>query len=97
MQTLCLKGVGASYAQARHRSRPAIPDYAAVVDDFLKLRGGFGSPPAREVGVSAHVSRIQTGDIADERDAAKLNRRVSLQRIDGRDCIAPVHRQLCLN
>jgi hypothetical protein len=32
-----LQGVGASYSQMRLRSRPAVPDDAAVVDDFREL------------------------------------------------------------
>jgi hypothetical protein len=32
-----LRGVGASYSQMRQRSRPAVPDDAAVVDDFREL------------------------------------------------------------
>ncbi len=35
-----LQGVGASHSQMRQRSRPAVPDDAAVVENLLKLGGG---------------------------------------------------------
>src|SRR6202022_1791480 len=35
-----LQGIGTSHSQSRQRSRPAIPDDAAVVENLLKLGGG---------------------------------------------------------
>ena len=37
LRSLGLQSIGACHAQMRQRSRPAVPDYAAVVEDFLKL------------------------------------------------------------
>jgi hypothetical protein len=36
-----LQGVGTSHAQMRQRSRPAVPDNTAVVDNLLKLGDGI--------------------------------------------------------
>ena len=41
-----LQGVGASHAQMRQRSRPAVPDDAAVVENLLELGGGSVPCPA---------------------------------------------------
>src|ERR1700722_7491940 len=35
-----LQGVGTSHSQVRQRSRPAVPDDPAVVENLLKLRCG---------------------------------------------------------
>src|SRR5271168_408221 len=36
-----LQSVGTGHSQMRQRSRPAVPDDAAVVENLLKLSGGF--------------------------------------------------------
>ena len=36
-----VQGIRPSHAQIRQRSRPAVPDDAAVVDDLLELGGGL--------------------------------------------------------
>src|SRR5271168_1170827 len=36
-----LQGIGTRHSQMRQRSRPAVPDDTAVVDDFLELGGGL--------------------------------------------------------
>src|ERR1700722_1973307 len=40
LRGLCLQSVRASHSQMRQRSRPAVPDDAAVVENLLKLNGG---------------------------------------------------------
>src|SRR5438876_1476359 len=44
-----LQGVSTSYSQMRQCSRPAVPDEAAVVEDFLKLSGGRATFARREI------------------------------------------------
>ena len=46
LRRLGLQGVGTSYSQMRQRSRPAVPDDAAVVENLLKLGGGSTPCPA---------------------------------------------------
>ena len=45
------------------RSRPAVPDDAAVVENFLKLCGGSAALFGCQVCVSANVGWIETGKI----------------------------------
>jgi hypothetical protein len=48
-----LQSVGTSHAQMRQRSRPAIPDDAAVVENLLELGGGFFALSGSEIRFSA--------------------------------------------
>ena len=63
-----LQGVGTGHAQMRQGSRPAVPDDAAVVDDLLKLGGGFFALSGGQVCLTANVRRIKAGKIGDETD-----------------------------
>ena len=61
-----LQGVGTSHAQMRQRSRPAVPDDAAVVDDLLKLGGGSATLSGCEIRFAANISGIEAGNVRDE-------------------------------
>ena len=47
--------------QMRQRSRPAVPDDAAVVENLLKLGGGGGALSTCQVCLSAYVHMIEAG------------------------------------
>jgi hypothetical protein len=51
----------------RYRSRPAVPDDAAVVENFLKLDRGGAALSGCQVRLSAYIYRIEAGKIVDER------------------------------
>ena len=68
-----LQGVGASHAQMRQGSRPAVPDDAAVVEDFLELGGGCAALSGREIRLAANVGRIEAGDIVHKRNLPVLD------------------------
>src|SRR5580704_12563245 len=68
-----LQGVGAGYSQMRQRSRPTVPDDAAVVENFLKLGGGSAALPSCQVCLSANVRRIEAGNISAERNFPELD------------------------
>jgi hypothetical protein len=62
-----LQAVGPSHSQMGQRSRPAVLDDAAVVENLLKLRGGSRALPSSEIrlaanemrdGLADHLSRI---------------------------------------
>jgi hypothetical protein len=61
-------------SQTRQRSRPAVPDDAAVVENLLKLGSGSIALSNGEIHFAANVGRIEAGEIGDEADIAKLNR-----------------------
>jgi len=50
-----LQGAGTRHAQMRRGSRPAVPDDAAVVQNFLELAGGGTALSGFEVGLPARV------------------------------------------
>ncbi len=56
-----LQDVGTGHAQMRHRSGPTVPDNTAVVENLLKLGGGFFPLPSREICLSANVCVIEAG------------------------------------
>ncbi len=58
----------------RQRSGPAVPDDAAVVEDLLKLGGGFFALSGCQICLAANVHVIQAGNIGDE---------VNLPQLDG--------------
>ena len=64
---------GTSHSEMRQRSRPAVPDDAAVVENFLKLGGGGGVLPRCQICFSTNVGRVETGNIEDERNLPELN------------------------
>src|ERR1700686_3743725 len=61
-----LQGIGTSHAQMRQRSRPTVPDDAAVVDDLPKLGCGSITLSGCQVCRSADIRRIEAGDIVEE-------------------------------
>src|SRR3984885_13832494 len=87
-----LQGVGTGYAQMRQRSRPAVLDDAAVVDDFLKLGGRSGALSGCQVCLAAYIQMIEAGT-----GAGKLDRGGSLQCCQGSSGVLLVQRQLRLN
>jgi len=52
-----LQGVGTSHTQMRQGSRPAVPDDAAVIENLLKLGGGFLALPGCRVSPTIPYSR----------------------------------------
>ncbi len=76
-----LQSVGASHSQMRQRSRPAVPDDAAVVDDLLKLGGRRRALSSRQIPLAANVGGIQAGEIGGEQNLPELDRGSRLQRI----------------
>src|SRR4029077_2366092 len=65
-----LQGIGASDAQMRQRSRPAIRDNAAVVENLLKLGGGGIALPGCQICLSAYVYVKEAGNVGGEPDVA---------------------------
>ncbi len=59
----CLQSIRPRQAQTRQRSCPAVPDDAAVVDDFLELGSGFLTLSCRKICLTADVCVIEAGDI----------------------------------
>ena len=87
-----------SDAQMRQRSRPAVRDDAAVVDDLLKLGGGSGTLSGCQVCFPTHKNWIEAGNIGDEPNLPQLDGRgSSLQVRQGENRILSVQRQLRLN
>src|SRR5581483_8211105 len=74
-----LQSVGASYAQVRKGTGPAVPNYAVVVDNFLKFCSCGSSLTSGEVCVPPHISRMQTGHIQGERDLRQFELPIRLQ------------------
>jgi hypothetical protein len=52
---------------------PAVPDDPAMVDDLLKLGGGFFALPSRKICLAANVHLIEAGNIDDERNSPQLD------------------------
>ena len=70
----------------RQRSRPAVPDDAAVIENFLEFGGGRIALSRGQIGLAANVGRIEAGNIADERNLPELNGwRCGLQIVERRD------------
>ena len=65
----------------RQRSRPAVPDDPAVVENLLKFGGGSTALSGCQVCLSAYIDRIEAGDIVDERNLSQLDGLSSLQGI----------------
>jgi hypothetical protein len=68
-----LQGIRPGHAQMRQRSCPTVPDDAAVVDDLLKLVGGFFALSCCQVCLSANVYVIEAGNIGEEVNLPKLD------------------------
>src|ERR1700722_8849818 len=69
-----LQSIGTSDAQMRQRASPAIPDDAAVVKNFLKLRGSSDALASREICLPTDVRRIKARSIVAEWDVGELDR-----------------------
>ena len=67
----------------RQCSRPALPDDAAVVEDFLELGGGFCALTGCEIRLAANVGVVEAGEVGDEGKSRQLSGRSSLQITDG--------------
>ena len=50
-----LQGIATSHAQTRQRSRPAVPDDTAVVENLLELDGGSTALPGSQVCLPVNV------------------------------------------
>jgi hypothetical protein len=68
----------------RQGSRPAVPDDAAVVENFLKLSSGGIALSGCQIRFSAYIHRIEAGSIVEERNFAQLDRGSNWQGIQGR-------------
>src|ERR1700677_837966 len=68
------QSIGTSHAQMRQRSGPTVPHNAAVVDNLLKLDGGFFALPGCQICLSANVQVIEAGSIVTERNEPQLER-----------------------
>jgi hypothetical protein len=55
LRSFGLQGIGTSHAQMRQRSRPAVQDNTAVVDDFLKIGGGSTALSGCQVCLTPNV------------------------------------------
>ena len=75
MQALRFESVCARHAQPRQGARPATPHDAAVIENFLKLRGGLFALPRRQVRLPANVRGIHAGNIQQERNLPQFQRR----------------------
>ncbi len=56
----------------RQRSRPAVPDDPAVVENLLKL-GGSAALSGSQVCLSAYVHVIEAGNIGDKRNLPQFD------------------------
>jgi hypothetical protein len=66
--TLRLQNIRAGQAEMCQCSGPAVPNDPAMVQDFLKLRSSRIALSHVQIGRTAQVSWIETGNIGDERD-----------------------------
>jgi hypothetical protein len=69
-----LQGIRAGHSQVRQRSRPAVPDDAAVVKNLLKLRSGSVALSGCQVCLSPHLHVIEAGNIVDEQNLSQFDR-----------------------
>src|SRR5580658_6333918 len=81
----------------RQRSRPAVPDDAAVVENLLKLGGGSVALTGCQVCLSAYIDRIEARNIAAEQNCPQLGGVRDLQDIKGGSRVLCFERQLRLN
>jgi hypothetical protein len=58
-----LQCIRTSHAQMRQRSRPAVPDDPAVVENLLELGGGFFALPGSKIRLATNVGVIETGNV----------------------------------
>ena len=61
-------------------SGPAVPDDAAVVENFLEFSGGGAALSSRQVSFSAHIDGVEAGEIQGKDDLSVLELRACLQR-----------------
>ena len=90
-----LQCIGTCHAQMRQRSRPAVPDDAAVIENLLKLCGSSVALSGCQVCLSAYVHRIEAGNVHHEPDLPQLDEGSSLQIIEGGSRVLSVQCQLC--
>src|SRR5260370_6917073 len=81
----------------RQSARPAVPDDAGVVEDFLKLGGGSTAMSGGQICLSSNVGRIKAGNIGDENYLPQLDGCSRLQGRQGGSRVLSVQRQLRLN
>jgi len=68
-----LQRVGTRHSQTRQRSRPAVSDDAAVVENFLKLHDSSITLSGCQVCLSAYIHWIEAGNVEDERNLPQLD------------------------
>ena len=78
-----LQCIGTSHAQMRQRSRPAVPDDPAVVENLLKLGGSGTALSGCQVRLSAYIHMVEAGDIEDGPNLPQLDRGISLELVKG--------------
>jgi hypothetical protein len=78
----------------RQRSRPAVPDDAAVVENFLKLGSGSVALSGCQICLSTYIHMVEAGNIVDEANTSELDGVKQLARHSGRKldsfCPAPI-------
>jgi hypothetical protein len=80
----------------RQGSRPAVPDDAVVVEDFLKLGGGTITLSGCQVCLCAYIDRIEAGNVVAEWRFPQLEGVSRLQQIQGRVRAFSIQRRLRL-
>src|ERR1700677_3596512 len=82
----------------RQRSRPAVPNDAAAIENFLELNRSFFTLTSRQIRLAANVGRIQARLVDQRRKRPVLDwRRGRLEGGDRRHGILPVEFELCLD
>src|ERR1700675_3345088 len=81
----------------RQRSRPAVPDDPAMVENFLKLGGGSPALSGCQVCLSVYIHMVETGSVVDELNSPQLDGCRSLHCIQGGSRILFIQRQLRMN
>src|SRR5208282_4326694 len=79
------------------RSRPAVPDDPAVVEDLLKLGSGSTALSGCQVCLPAFIGWIEAGNIDDKLNFPQLDRGCSMQSFQGESRILSSQRSLRLN
>jgi hypothetical protein len=70
----------------RQRSRPAVPDDAAVIENLLELGDGFLALPAGQIRFAANVGGIEAGDVGNKTNLPVLDRRSGLPGLGSSLC-----------
>src|SRR5215472_1332881 len=92
-----LQRVCPSHAQVSQGTGPAIPDYAAVIDNFLEFGGGLLAPPGGEISITADIGGIERSRINSKQETPIFDRRDALGVIQDVRWVSSIDRQLFSN